>query len=229
MVLAGRHRRPCLGSVGTYVEQRRQITAQQHQLELAWENDIAQVIVRRTSGPGDYLRVDISNNSSRAIRAVYVWADIDGTSGHYEAVFQNHDPNSGQTITSRRMRVFRITVDGSELYRCLRTMLPGDTETFAQFTQTNDQPLLNVDNAWIKAQAIFADIKGGWWKASEDGDLEMLPEPPMPEDRGSPSHGPRHFGSFTAPRAAGLTTRGGVRLDSFLPNGVPLSASPVTA
>jgi len=57
-------------------------------------------------------------------------------------------------------------------------MLPGDTEAFVQFTQTSNEPLLNVDNAWIKAQAIFADIRGTWWKASEDGDLEMLPEPP---------------------------------------------------
>ncbi len=166
------------GAIGTYVEQRRQLTAQQHQLELAWENDIAQVIVRRISGPGDYLRVNVTNNSSRAIRCVYVWADIDGISGHYEAVVQDTDPNSDRAITSRRMRVFRITVGGSELYRCLRTMLPGDTEAFVQFTQTSNEPLLNVDNAWIKAQAIFADIRGTWWKASEDGDLEMLPEPP---------------------------------------------------
>ncbi len=83
------------------------------------------------------------------------------------------------------MRVFRITVGGRELYRCLRTMLPCDSETFLQFTQLNDQPLLDVDNAWIKAQALFADIKGAWWKASEDGDLEMLPESPSlaTEDR----------------------------------------------
>ena len=173
------------GAIGAYVEQRRQITAQQHQLELTWENDIAQVIVRRISGPGDYLRVNVTNNSSRAIRCVYIWADIDGISGHYEGVVQDTDPNSGQAIMSRRMRIFRITVGGSELYRCLRTMLPGDSETFVQFTQLNDQPLLNVDNAWIKAQALFADIKGDWWKASEDGDLEILPEPPrlITEDR----------------------------------------------
>ena len=166
------------GAIGTYVEQRRQLTAQQHQLDLAWENDISQVIVRRISGPGHYLKVNVTNNSSRAIRSVYVWADIDGTSGHYEAVVQDTDPNSGQAITSRRMRAFRITVGGSELYWSLRAILPGDTEAFVQFTKSGDQPLPNVDNAWIKAQAIFADIRGTWWKASEDGDLEMLPEPP---------------------------------------------------
>lgn len=177
IVLAGGTVGLAWGAIGTYVEQRRQIAAQQNQLEQAWENDVAQVIVRRVSGPGEYLRVVIANNSSRAIRSVYVWADIDGTSGHYEAVVQDTDPNSGQAFASRRMRVFRITVGGSELYRCLRTILPGDSETFVQFTQTVDQPLLNVDNAWIKAQAIFADIKGTWWEADEDGDLQMLPEP----------------------------------------------------
>lgn len=189
------------GAIGTYVEQRRQITAQQHQLELAWENEIAQVIVRRISGPGDYLRVNVTNNSTRAIRCVYVWADIDGFSGHYEAVVQDTDPNSGQAITSRRMRVFRITVGGSELYRCLRTMLPGDTEAFVQFTQTSDQPLLNVDNAWIKAQAIFADIRGTWWKASEDGDLEMLPEPPTLVTEHRPVMGRTAFPVYRGPYA----------------------------
>jgi hypothetical protein len=189
------------GAIGTYVEQRRQLTAQQHQLELAWENDIAQVIVRRISGPGDYLRVNVTNNSSRAIRSVYVWADIDGIVDHYEAVVQDTDPQSDQAITSRRMRVFRITVGGSELYRCLRTMLPGDTEAFVQFTRPGDQPLLNVDNAWIKAQAIFADIRSAWWRASEDGDLEMLPKPPSLVTENRPVMGRAAFQAYRGPHA----------------------------
>jgi hypothetical protein len=130
------------GAIGTYVEQRRQIKAQQYQLELAWENDIAQVIVRRLSRPGDYLKVNVTNNSSRAIRSVYVWADINGISGHYQAIVQDTDPNSGQPITSRRMRAFRITIGTSELYWSLRTMFPGDSEDFVQFRHVNNQPLL---------------------------------------------------------------------------------------
>lgn len=173
------------GAIGTYVEQRRQgleqqrqIAAQQHQLEIARENDIAQVAVKRLSGPGEFLKISVTNNSSRAIRAVYVWADVDGMRPHYEAIVEDTDPQTGQARTSRRMRVFRITVGDDELYRCYRAMLPGETETFVQFTHTVAQAVPDVDNAWITAYALFSDITGTWWKCSQDGELERLPEAP---------------------------------------------------
>jgi hypothetical protein len=127
------------GAIGTYVQQRQQIAAQQSQLELAWVNDIAQITVRRLSGPGEFLKVEVTNHSSRAIRAIYVWADIDNMGGHYEATTRDIDEHSGQSVISRRMRVWRITVGGYELYRCLRTMLPGDAELFEQDVRANSR------------------------------------------------------------------------------------------
>lgn len=102
------------GAIGTYVEQRRQIAQQQHQLEAAKENDIAQILVRRLSGPGQFMEVEIANHSRRAIRAVYVWADIDRVTGHYQAVVKEKDSPSGQMVISRRMRVWRITVGSAQ-------------------------------------------------------------------------------------------------------------------
>jgi hypothetical protein len=46
--------------------------------------------------PGKYLKVKITNNSSRAIRSVYVWADVDRMRPHYEAVVVDTDPRMGR-------------------------------------------------------------------------------------------------------------------------------------
>jgi len=168
------------GAVGTYVEQHAQIAAQQRQLEIARENDIAQVVVKRISGPGEVLKINVTNNSSRAIRSVYVWAKVQGMRPHYETVLQDTDSQTGQPAMSRRMRTARIIVDGDELYRCYRTMPPGESETFVQFMRADAYPLPDVDNAWITAYALFSDIRGSWWKCSEDGELETVPDGPEP-------------------------------------------------
>ncbi len=176
------------GAIGTYVEQHRQIVAQQHQLEIARENDIAQVTVKRISGPGEVLKINVTNNSSRAIRSVYVWAKVQGMRPHYETILQDTDPRTGQAVMSRRMRTGRIVMDGDELYRCYRTMPPGQSETFVQF-RGDDNPVADVDNAWITAYALFADIRGTWWKCSEDGDVEPLPEGPTSVIENRPAMG----------------------------------------
>lgn len=93
------------GAIGTYRQQLREATARERQLEAAKEDDIARVIVERTSAPGEFLVADVTNNSSRAIRSVYVWADVDGMTGHYHAAVFEIDPQPGQEIASRRMPV----------------------------------------------------------------------------------------------------------------------------
>jgi hypothetical protein len=147
----------------------------------AAEDDIACVVINRVSGPGHYLRVEVVNNSSRAIRQVYVWADIERVIGRYHTVVLETDARTGHLQISQRMRVFRITVDGKELYHAFRAIFPGQSVLFDQDTKMNQcrDPLLEIDNASIKAWALFANAAGTtWWKCSEDGEIYRLDEPP---------------------------------------------------
>jgi hypothetical protein len=173
------------GTIGLLREQRNanKLLADQEQSRLtqAAEDDIARVIINRISGPGQYLRVEVANNSGRAIRQVYVWADIERVIGRYHAVVLEADPRTGQLRISRRMRVSRITVDGKELYHSYRTIFPGQSILFDQDTKMAQcrDPLLEIDNASIKTWALFADAAGAsWWKCSEDGEIHRLDEPP---------------------------------------------------
>ena len=184
------------GAIGTYVEmrkqsaeQQKQIAAQQHQLEIARENEIAQVVVKRLTGPGEVLKINVTNNSGRAIRSVYVWAKVQGMRPHYETILQDTDPRSGQLVTSRRMLTAHIIEDGDELYRCYRTMPPGQSETFVQFRSDELGPAPEVSNARITAYAMFSDIRGTWWKCSEDGDVLAVPDGPTPVIENRPAMG----------------------------------------
>jgi hypothetical protein len=166
------------GAIGLLREQR---NAARRVLAQAAEDDIACVMVSRVSGPGQYLRVEVRNNSSRAIRQVYVWADIARVSGRYHAVVLDGDPRTGQLRMSRRMRLLPVTVDDKELYHSYRTIFPGQFVIFDQDTQLSQcrEPLLDIENAAIKAWALFASAAGTqWWKCSEDGDVIRLDEPP---------------------------------------------------
>jgi hypothetical protein len=173
------------GTIGLLREQRnanKVLADQEHKrLAQAAEDDIARVVVNRISGPGQYLRVEVANHSSRAIRQVYVWADIERVIGRYHAVVLEADPRTGQLLISRRMRVSRVTVDGKELYHSYRTIFPGQSILFDQDTKMAQcrDPLLEIDNAAIKTWALFADAAGiSWWKCSEDGEIYRLDEPP---------------------------------------------------
>jgi hypothetical protein len=166
------------GTIGLLREQR---NAEVRKLEQAAEDDIARVLITRITGPGQYLRVEVTNNSGRAIRQVYVWADIERVIGRYHTVVLEADPRTGQLLISRRMRVFRVTLDGKELYHAYRTIFPGQSVLFDQDTKMNQcrDPLLEIDNASIKAWALFANAAGTtWWKCSEDGEIIRLDEPP---------------------------------------------------
>jgi hypothetical protein len=166
------------GTIGLLREQR---TANKLLADKSAEDNAARVIVNRVTGPGQYLRVEVANNSSRAIRQVFVWADIERVMGRYHTVVLEADPRTGQLQISRHMRVSRITVDGKELYHSYRTIFPGQSILFDQDTKMAQcrDPLLEIDNASIKTWALFADATGAtWWKCSEDGEIFRLDEPP---------------------------------------------------
>lgn len=178
------------GTIGLLREQR---NAERRKVEQATEDDIACVMVNRISGPGQYLRVEIRNNSRRAIREVYVWADIERVSGRYHAVVLDGDPRTGQLQLSRRMRLFPVSMDGKELYRSYRAIFPGQFVIFDQDTQMNQcrDPVLDIDNASIKTWALFASAAGTtWWKCSEDGEIIRLGEPPALAQDVHPQLGP---------------------------------------
>jgi len=166
------------GAIGLLREQR---NAESRKSEQAAEDDIASVVVNRISGPGQYLRVEVRNNSRRAIREVYVWADIERVSGRYHAVVLDGDPRTGQLRLSQRMRLLPVMMDDKELYRSYRAIFPGQFVIFDQDIQMNQcrDPLLDIDNASIKTWALFASAAGTtWWKCSEDGEIIRLDEPP---------------------------------------------------
>jgi hypothetical protein len=174
------------GAIGTYIEQRKanleqrtQITRQNLQLEAAKENDIAQVVISRASGPGEFLKVDVTNNSSRVIRSVYVWATVRGVTGHYLAVVPPEDPFT-KTFASRRMQHVRRTIDDEIVEWSYRSLQPGTSRTFEQFKVTNPEAIpSSVTDESIRANVMFVAFEGSWWKCSEDGTVEkLLEEPP---------------------------------------------------
>lgn len=177
-------------TIGLLREQR---SAERRKLEQATADDIACVLVNRISGPGQYLRVEVRNNSSRAIRQVYVWADIERVTGRYHAVVLDADQRTGQLRLSRRMRLFPVMMDDKELYRSYRTIFPGQFVIFDQdihMSQCRD-PILDIDNAAIKTWALFANAAGTtWWKCSEDGEIIRLDEPPALVQEAQPQLGP---------------------------------------
>jgi hypothetical protein len=177
------------GTIGLLSEQR---NAERRKLEQATEDDIACVMVNRISGPGQYLRVEVRNNSRRAIRDVYVWAEIERVSGRYHAVVLDADQRTGQLLISRRMRLLPVMMDDRELYRSYRAVFPGQFVIFDQDIHMNQcrDPLLDIDNASIKAWALFVNAAGTtWWKCSEDGEIVRLDGPPALVQEAQPQRG----------------------------------------
>src|SRR5712692_1550896 len=103
------------GTIGTFAEQRRANQQQAGQL-MRRAADIAQIEIERFSGPGEMVRINVRNGSERAIRNVYVWADVRGIAGHYAAGLPAADAQS------RRMA--NVPHDG-DLYWQLRVIRPG--------------------------------------------------------------------------------------------------------
>jgi hypothetical protein len=127
------------------------------------EADLAQVEIERYSGPGELLRVNLRNGSTRAIRNVYVWADVQGVPGHYAAGVPAEDPQS---------RHMANVPHNEGLYWRLRVIRPGRQAFFTQLVHLNPQPLAAPADATITAFAEFTDSDGTWWRCDEDGNLQ---------------------------------------------------------
>jgi len=177
------------GAIGTYVQQRKatqsqaaELTEQKNQLLRAKENDIAQVAVQRLTGAGEKVRVHVANNSSRAIRFVYVWVSVEGMTGHYHTIVVERDQKSGQDIRSRRMQNTARSFEGNEITQCYRSLKPHEGKEFVQYSVTNPEtiPDVGTGDALIMAHALFEAIDGAWWTCNEDGDVRKLDaEPPL--------------------------------------------------
>jgi hypothetical protein len=150
------------GVVNSYAELRAANQRQADQLSRAHEADLALVEIERFSGPGELLRVNVRNGSQRAIRNVYVWADVRNVSAHYAAGVSADDP------LSRRM----VNVPhGEGLHWRLRVIHPARQAFFTQLVHLNPHPLPPVPDAAITVFAEFTDADGAWWRLDEDGNV----------------------------------------------------------
>jgi hypothetical protein len=162
------------GAVGTYLEQRDTSRRQAGQLAAAEVADIAQVRIERHSGPGEFLEVIVDNGSSRAIREVYVWADVRGMAGRYHL---------GILVNGGVGRGMRNVTHGQDLYWQFRAIPPGIPVIFDQLRDMSGNlpvPSSVPDND-ITAYAEFTDVSGKWWRIDEDGNVNQIePVPTLP-------------------------------------------------
>jgi hypothetical protein len=201
------------GVVGSYAELREASRRQAEQLSKGSEADLAQVEIERFSGPGELVRINVRNGSQRAIRNIYVWADVQNVTGHYAAGLPADDP------LSRRM--VNVPHDEGLQWR-LRVIHPGRQAFFTQLVHLNPHPLPAVADASITAFAEFTDTAGTWWRCDEDGIVTRreIAEPATPDQpdparpRALPLGPDRSFGPATGPttspqpRVAGLMAPG---------------------
>jgi len=187
-----------IGAIGTYVEQRKtnegqaaELARQERRLELAEKNDIALVEIERTSAPGEFLRVVVTNNSSRVINYVYVYAAGHAIEDTFQTVVRAEDPQASATSVSRRMLDMRREIsDGVVLESCYRAIAPKRAITFDQSRQTNPEEILNWPDEWIRTYAVFRDSEGIWWRCGEDGAIKKLDEaPPLVPQKGQLTSG----------------------------------------
>jgi hypothetical protein len=165
------------GAIGVYQEQRE--VARQHadQVDRARIADVAQVEIERLSGPGELVTISMRNASSRAIRNVYVWADVRGVAGHYAAGIPAQDARSRHMIYVPR---------DDDLHWRLRAIKPGADALFTQLTHMDPNPVPAVADADITAFAEFLDAEGTWWRCDEDGTVtKRQPGEPPPAAAGS--------------------------------------------
>ena len=211
------------GVVGSYAELRAENQRQADQLSRGREADLAQVEIERFSGPGELLRINVRNGSQRAIRNIYVWADVQNVPGHYSAGLPADDP------LSRRM----VNVPHDEgLHWRLRVIHPGRQAFFTQLVHLNPHPLPAVPDAAITAFAEFTDAAGTWWRCDEDGIVmrREITEPATPDQpdparpRALPLGPDRRSGPVAGPvtgPAAGPTTSPQPRLAGRVAPGSP--------
>lgn len=150
------------GAAGTYAELRQ---ANEHQQQAAARQrlaDIAQVEIERLTGPGDMLQVSLRNGSARAIRNIYIWADVRGRPGHIAA---------GIPVGDARVRRMTNVPHAEELQWQLRSLGPGQQALFAQIAHLDPHPVQAMSDDDICAYAEFTDAEDGWWRCDEDGNV----------------------------------------------------------
>jgi hypothetical protein len=175
-----------VGAIGTYLEQRDTNRQQADQLTAAETADIAQVMIVRNTGPGQLVVAHVSNGSSRAIRDIYVWADVRSITGRY------HTAISGGGSTARGMRNIP---HGPNLYWQYRALLPGQDAQFHQLQHMNDQPVPeSVPDGDITVYAEFTDVHGKWWRVDEDGNVNQIQPEPTPAPPPNPINPATMFG-----------------------------------
>jgi len=124
--------------------------------------DIAQIEIERLTGPGEMLQVNVRNGSARAIRNIYVWAEVSGMPGHIAA---------GIPVGDARVRRMSNVPHDSELHWQLRSLGPGQQALFAQIAHLDPHPVQAVADDDICAYAEFRDVDGAWWRCDEDGNI----------------------------------------------------------
>lgn len=166
------------GAVGTYVEQRDTNRRQAGQLAAVEVADIAQVRIERHTGPGEFVEVIVDNGSSRAIREVYVWADVRGMATRYHLGIQ---------VRGDLTRGMRNVPHGQNLYWQFRSIPPGIPAIFDQLREMpGNLPVpASVPDNDITAYAEFTDVRGKWWRIDEDGNVNQVePSPRLPAQAG---------------------------------------------
>ena len=171
-----------VGAVGTYLEQRDTNRRQAGQLAAVEVADIAQVRIERHTGPGEFVEVIVDNGSSRAIREVYVWADVRGMATRYHLGIQ---------VRGDVTRGMRNVPHGQNLYWQFRSIPPGIPAIFDQLREmSGNLPIpASVPDNDITAYAEFTDVRGKWWRIDEDGNVnqvELSPRMPTQAGRSSP-------------------------------------------
>jgi len=167
-----------VGAVGTYLEQRDTNRRQAGQLAAVEVADIAQVRIERHTGPGEFVEVIVDNGSSRAIREVYVWADVRGMATRYHLGIQ---------VRGDVTRGMRNVPHGQNLYWQFRSIPPGIPAIFDQLREmSGNLPIpASVPDNDITAYAEFTDVRGKWWRIDEDGNVNQVElSPRMPTQAG---------------------------------------------
>jgi hypothetical protein len=150
------------GAAGTYAELRQENEHHQHAAARQRLADIAQVEIERLTGPGEMLQVSLRNGSPRAIRSIYVWADVRGRPGHIAA---------GIPVGDARVRRMTNLPHAEDLQWQLRSLGPGQQALFAQIAHLDPHPVQALADDDICAFAEFTDVDDGWWRLDEDGNV----------------------------------------------------------
>jgi hypothetical protein len=176
-----------VGAIGTYLEQRDTNRQQAGQLAAAEIADMAQVMITRHTGPGQFLTATVHNWSRRAIREIYAWAQVDGITDRYHTAVLQGGGSLG--------RGMRNVPHGPNLYWQYRAILPGKEALFQQLKHMSDQQLpQSVPDTDITVYAEFIDVNGKWWRIGEDGNVNQIEPEPTPPPQPNPIDPATMFG-----------------------------------